>query len=60
MTWSYMLIHWLKLSLEFYTDPLGVIEDAPICNGGIFRDLTQCDVAKSIILIVLSFNLRRF
>ena len=31
-----------KITPRFFTDPLNVIEDAPICNAGVFRDLTQC------------------
>jgi len=35
-----MLIHWSKTTPRIFTDPLAVIEDAPICNAGVFRDLT--------------------
>ena len=38
-------------------DSLGVIEDAPICNAGVFRDLTQCGDAKYIIFVLLSLVL---
>jgi len=56
-----MLIHWLKITPRFFTDPLGVIEDAPIYNAGVFRDLTQCgDDAKYKIFVLLSFSFRRF
>jgi len=42
-----MLIHWSKITSRFFTDPLEVIEDAPICNVGVFSgDLTQCGDAK--------------
>jgi len=41
-----MLIPWPKITPRLFTDPLGVIEDAPICNAGVFRDLTQCGDAK--------------
>ena len=37
-----MLIHWSKITPRFFTDPLGVIEDTPICNA----DLTQCGDIK--------------
>ena len=33
-------------ALRYFTDPLGLIEDAPICNAGVFRDLTQYGDAK--------------
>ena len=55
-----MLILWSKITPIFVTDPLGVIEDAPICNVGILRDLTQCGDAKYIIFVLLSFSFRRF
>jgi len=53
-----MLIHWSKITLRFLTDPLGVIEDAPICNAGVIRDLTEVGDTKYIILVLLSFSLR--
>ena len=46
-----MLIHWSKITPRFVTDPLGVIEDVPICNAGVFRDLTQCGDAKYKIFL---------
>jgi len=46
-----MLMQWSKLTPRFFTDPLGVIKDAPICNAGVFRDLTQCGDDKYIIFI---------
>jgi len=55
-----MLKHLSKIIPIYVTDPLRVIDDAPICNAGAFRDLTQSVDAKYIILILLSFNLRRF
>ena len=59
-TCSCMLIHWSEITLRFFTDPLGVIEDAPICNAGVFRDLTQCGDAKYKRFVLLSFSFRRF
>ena len=44
-----MLIHWSKITPRFFTDPLWVIEDVPICNAGVFRDLTQCGDFESSI-----------
>jgi len=55
-----MLIHWSKITPRFVTDPLGVIEDAPSYNTGVFRDLTQCGDAKYKIFVLLSFSFRRF
>ena len=55
-----MLIHWSEITPRFFTDPLGVIEDVPICNVGVFSDLTQCGDAKYIIFVLLSFSFRRF
>ena len=46
-----MLIHWSKITPRFFTDPLGLIEDAPICNAGVFRDLTQCGDVKYKIFV---------
>ena len=40
------------------TGPLAIIEDAPICNAGVFKDLTQCGDAKYIIFVLLSFSFR--
>ena len=40
VTYSYILPHLSKITPRFYTDPLGIIEDEPICNTGVFRDLT--------------------
>jgi len=57
---SYMLMHWSKITPRFVTDLLGVIEDGPICNAGVFRDLTQCGDAKYKIYVLLSFSFRRF
>ena len=48
-----------KITLRFCTDPLGVNEDAPICNAGVFRDLKQGGDANYIIFILLSFSFRR-
>jgi len=50
----------VKITLSLFTDPLGVIEDAPICNTGAIMDLKQCGDAKYIIFVLLSFSLRRF
>ena len=36
-------------TLRFFTEPLRVIEEAPICKDGDYRDSTQCDDAKYII-----------
>ena len=36
-----MLIHGSKIIPRFFTDPLREIEDTPICNAGVFSDLTQ-------------------
>jgi len=55
-----MLIDLSKITPIFFTNPVGVIEDAPICNAGVFRDLTQCGDAKYIIFVLLSFSFRRF
>ena len=35
VTCSYMLIHWSKITARFFTDPLGIIENAPMCNAGV-------------------------
>jgi len=43
--WCDILIHLktvVKITHRFLTDPLGLIEDAHICNVGIFWDITQC------------------
>jgi len=45
---------------SYLCDTLEVIEDAPICNAGVIRDLTQCGDAEYIIFVLLSFSLRRF
>jgi len=37
-----MSVLWSKITPRICIDPLRVIEDAPICNPGVFRDLTQC------------------
>jgi len=55
-----MLIHWLKITYGFFTDPLIVIKDEPISTAGIFRDLIQHGNAKYIIFVLLSFSFRRF
>ena len=55
-----MLIHWSKITSRLLTYPLVPIEYATICNAGVFRELTQCDDAKYVIFILLSFGLRRF
>jgi len=41
-----------------FTDQLGVVEDPPIYNNGVFMDLKQCYDTK-YNLFLLSFNLRR-
>jgi len=41
----------VKITPRFVTGSLGVIEDAPIYNAGVFRDLTQCGDAKFIIFV---------
>jgi len=51
-----MLIYWSKLILIFFTDPLGLIKDAPISNCGVLRDLTECDDAKYVLFVLLSFS----
>ena len=43
----------VKKNLDF------LIEDAPICNADVLRDLTQCGDAKYKILVLLSFSFRR-
>jgi len=50
----------VKITPRFFTDPLGVIEDAPICNAGVFRDLTQCGDAKYIIFVYYHLILEYF
>jgi len=55
-----LLIHLSKITPKIFTDPLRIIEDSPISNAGVIRDLTQCGEAKYIIFVLLSFNLRRF
>jgi len=55
-----MLMDWSEITPTFFVDPIGVIEDAPISNAGIFRDLTLCGDAKYIIFVLLSFSFRRF
>jgi len=30
-----------NITPRYVTNPFGVIEDAPICNAGVFRDLKQ-------------------
>ena len=54
------IIQWLNITTRYFTDPLGVIEDVPICNVGVFRDLTQCGDTKYIIFILITFSFRRF
>ena len=51
MTCSCILIHRSKTTPRFVTDPFGIIEEASICNAGVFKDLTQCGDAKYIIFI---------
>ena len=50
-----MLVHWSKITPTFFTDPLGVIEDAPICNADVFVFwlLTECGDAKYIFFYQL-------
>jgi len=33
-----MFIHLSKIAPRFFADPLEVMEDATICNAGVFRD----------------------
>ena len=61
--WCDMFIHvntLVKNNTCNFTDPLGVIKDAPICNAGSYSDLTQCGDAIYIWFVLLSFSLRRF
>jgi len=53
-----MLILWSQITSRFFTDPLRIIEDVPICGAGVVRDLTRCDDAKYIIFVLLSFSFR--
>jgi len=55
-----MLIYLSKITPRLFTDPLGVIEDAPIFNSGVFMDLTQRGDPKYIIFVLLSFSHRIF
>ena len=50
----------VKITPRLFIDPLGVIKDVPICNAGVFTDLTQCGDAKYNISVLLSFSFRRF
>jgi len=44
-----------KINPYIFTHPLGVIKDAPICNTGVLRELTQCVDANlyNIFLIII-------
>ena len=53
-------MHREKITPRYFIDPLGVIKDAPICNAGVFSDLTECSDAKYIIFVLSSFSFRRF
>ena len=50
----------VKITRRFFTDPLGVIEDASICNAGVLRDLTQCCDAKYKIFVYYHLVLEDF
>ena len=58
---QWMFLRWQQaarhtdVTPRFFSDPLGVIEDAPICNAGIFRDLTQCGDAKYKIFVLFNY-----
>jgi len=41
----------VKIIPRLFIEPLGVIEDAPICNAGVFKDLTQCGDATYKIYV---------
>jgi len=59
--WCDMFIHantLVKIIRRFFTEPFWVIEDAPICNAIVFRDLKQSGHAKYIIFVLLSFGFR--
>jgi len=61
--WCDVFIHvtaLVKITHRFFTDSLEQIEDAPICNVGVIRYLTQCGDAKYIIFLLLSFSFRGF
>jgi len=47
-----MLIHLSKITPRFCPVPVGVIEQSPICNAGVFGDLTQCGEARYIIVFI--------
>ena len=50
--WYDMLIHvntTVKIIPRLFTDILEAIEDAPIGNAGVLKDLIQCGTAKYII-----------
>jgi len=49
-----MLIDLSKITHRFFADPLGLIENASICNADVFRDLIQCAEAQLIIFIFLT------
>jgi len=51
-----MLIHWSQIT----PGPLKIIDDAPICNAGIFSDITQFGDVKSVIIVLLYFVLDDF
>ena len=53
VTCSFILIYLSKLSPRYVTNTFGVMEDAPICNAGVFRDLKQCGDVKYIIFVLL-------
>jgi len=42
----------VKNNPRYFTGPLWVIEDEPICSAGDFSDLTQCGDAKFIIFVL--------
>ena len=48
-----LLIHWSNITPKLFNDPFGVIKDSPICNAGVFRDLTQRGDAKYICFIII-------
>ena len=35
----YILIHLSYIASRYFTEALGIMEDAPNCNTGVFRDL---------------------
>ena len=55
-----MLIHWYKITPRIFTDSFETIEDVPIGNAGVFRDLTQCIDIEYVIFVYYHLILEDF